>query len=1263
MSDEKILVQQRSTPLVRQSDYVEPAESPKRGRPRLHQDSGGQAKKSNGNGNGHTDLHGANAKLLKNPTHIRVDPTPMETGTVLEGVSQKVFLDRYSLKDEKGNPIEKYPEQMWRRLAVAGSRIETPEKQKEWEDKFYSCLEGFKFVPGGRILSGAGTGYDVTYYNCYVLPSPQDSRWGIMHNLSEMIDIMARGGGVGVNLSSLRPRGSRVRKINGFSSGPINWAELYSVATHDVIQQGGTRRGALMLMLWDWHPDVEEFITVKKDLSRINGANLSVCVSDSFMEAVKTDSDWDLVFPDLDDPEYDQKWDGILDSWIKLGKRVIKHKTIKARALWDLICEAAWASAEPGLVFMERYNKEHSNAYFNTINCVNPCVTADTLVTTDRGMIPMGRLYERGKPFMAVLDGKQYLSSPPFKTGVKPVYRLITKEGYELRLTGDHKVYTEDGKVEAGKLKKGEKILLTNGGAFGIQGTLEEGRVWGWLVGDGSVKKEDATLFFYGEEKQELAPQFANTVQAMVSGEGLTMRSYTTNPIYVEKEDKAFVESRRLHRLAERLGFTYGNKHFVPDEVLSGSEGYQRGFLQGIFSSDGHVAGTPEKGVSVRLTSISRDLLIGVQRLLINFGIVSKIYYNRRVEQERMLPDGKGGKRLYNTKAQHDLIISGQGVTKFAAVVGFLQEAKQEKLRSSLALYTKGPYSNLFTATFDRLEEDGVEEVFDITVNEVHRFVANGLVISNCGEEGLPAYGVCNLGSLNLSAFVNENGELDYDSLAEHARVAVRFNDNIIDGDIYIFDGIRKTQLEGERRVGVGTMGLGDALIKMKIRYGSEESLPVIERIYKTIRDAAFGASSDYAQEKGAFMKFDSEKYMQGKFIQRLPQDLQDKIRRQGVRNSVILMQAPTGSTSLMCGVTSGIEPVYEFSFTRRDRLGEHKIYHPLYQEWLALHPGEEVPSYFVSANDLTPEEHIKVQAAVQKYVDASISKTVNAPNSHTIDDVKKLYTLAYELGLKGIAYMRDGSREGVLSREESKVPKVPEVSNVTEPTQQPLVAAQPALPGTGQYPALLPRPVVLKGATYHIATPVGNAFITINEDQAGNPQELFITVGKAGSDVGALAEGLGRVISIMLRSTSYSSPIDKISKITDQLRGIGGRRSVGFGENRVLSLPDAVAIALSRHYGLRGLKNADPTISSNGALRAETPFSGDTTLQAGAVKTAHNPDLSLAPALPATSSTHTVRSGPPASTHADICPECGVAALVHEEGCSKCYACGHAEC
>ncbi|PIX68985.1 ribonucleoside-diphosphate reductase, adenosylcobalamin-dependent, partial [Candidatus Roizmanbacteria bacterium CG_4_10_14_3_um_filter_39_13] len=292
----------------------------------------------------------------------------------LTGISEKVFLDRYSLKDKNGKPTERKPDDMWKRIAKAvAAQEKTPEGKKKWEKEFNDAMKDFKYVPGGRILAGAGTGYDVTFYNCFVIPSPKDARGGILETLKQMVEIMARGGGVGINLSSLRPRGSRVKKVNGFSSGPINWAELFSVATKDIIQQGGTRRGALMLMLWDWHPDIEEFITVKQDLKRINGANLSVCVSDSLMDAVEKDADWDLVFPDTTDPEYDEKWDGDIFAWKALGKKVQVRKTVKARFIWNLIAEAAWKSAEPGLVFMERYNKWHNNWYWNRINCVNPC--------------------------------------------------------------------------------------------------------------------------------------------------------------------------------------------------------------------------------------------------------------------------------------------------------------------------------------------------------------------------------------------------------------------------------------------------------------------------------------------------------------------------------------------------------------------------------------------------------------------------------------------------------------------------------------------------------------------------------------------------------------------------------------------------------------------------------------------------------------------------------------------------------------------------
>jgi len=299
---------------------------------------------------------------------------PLSSGTKLEGVREKLFRDRYSMKDESGNPLENFIEQAWLRVGWAMAQVEKTEGlRKEWEDKFNWAMTDFKFLPAGRFLTSAGTGSDATMINCFVIPSPKDSRKGIIATLEQMTEISARGGGVGFNLSSLRPRGSYVRKVNGTSSGAVSWANLYSVAAHDIIQQGGTRRGALMIMLWDWHPDIEEFITVKKDSQKILGANLSVCVSDAFMEAVKKDGDWQLKFPDTDNENYNKVWNGDIKEWEAKGLPVKVYKTIKARELWDLICVAAWESAEPGVVFLDRYNAMNNTWYFEKNIATNPC--------------------------------------------------------------------------------------------------------------------------------------------------------------------------------------------------------------------------------------------------------------------------------------------------------------------------------------------------------------------------------------------------------------------------------------------------------------------------------------------------------------------------------------------------------------------------------------------------------------------------------------------------------------------------------------------------------------------------------------------------------------------------------------------------------------------------------------------------------------------------------------------------------------------------
>jgi ribonucleoside-diphosphate reductase alpha chain len=411
----------------------------------------------------------------------------------------------------------------------------------------------------------------------------------------------------------------------------------------------------------------------------------------------------------------------------------------------------------------------------------------------------------------------------------------------------------------------------------------------------------------------------------------------------------------------------------------------------------------------------------------------------------------------------------------------------------------------------------------------------------------------------------------------------------------------------------------------MQVRYGSDESLEIIERIYQTVRDAAYDMSCEIAAEKGSFPSFDKTKYLQGKFIQRLPQSIQTKIGQRGIRNAVILTQAPTGTTSLLAGVSSGIEPVYDFAMLRRDRTGEHVLYHPLYEQWLATHPGEAIPDWFVKAADLTPEEHVRVQALIQQYTDASISKTVNAPNSHTVTDVDTLYRLAYELGCKGVTYYRDGSRDAVLL-------------HLDETKDKGVKGKEEAAPvAVDEVPQLRPRPHVLTGATYRAPTPVGTAFVTINTAPNGDICEVFITVGRAGSDIAADAEALGRLISLAFRIPSDLSARSIAEAVIDQLAGIGGSNSLGFGNARVRSLADAVAKVLAEHVGLAGTSRSNPLQVSLVDLGG-MPSEGETTNGNG-------------------------HSTLPVRTTGDFCPGCGQIALVYEEGCRKCYVCGFSSC
>ena len=348
----------------------------------------------------------------------------------------------------------------------------------------------------------------------------------------------------------------------------------------------------------------------------------------------------------------------------------------------------------------------------------------------------------------------------------------------------------------------------------------------------------------------------------------------------------------------------------------------------------------------------------------------------------------------------------------------------------------------------------------------------------------------------------------------------------------------------------------------------------------------------------------------------------------------------------MVAGVTSGIEPVYEFTFIRKDRTGTHTMYHPLCEEWKKAHSASsglkpDRPDYFVSANDLTPLEHTKVQAIAQKYIDSSISKTVNAPNNHTVDDVKTLYMAAYDLGLKGVTYMRDGSREGVLSRVNDKRNELSKEENGFVAQKNPVVSK-------------LPRPLHLEGVTYQIETPVGKTFITINHNEYKEPFEVFITIGKSGSDVAAMADALGRMVSLNLRLAGGLSPKERIRQVVAQLVGIGGARSVGFGKDKVRSLPDAVAKILAMHYGFAINGRVEDKKGGNGVSK-----NGESQTQ---VKLGDNEDVVKMQQLGIMGEDRGVFAESGTSLY-DICPECGGGSLAYEEGCRKCYSCGYAEC
>lgn len=702
---------------------------------------------------------------------VKVDP---EFLSVLDEEEASTGIVRRSL-DVIEKPLELFYEQIAKRNASGLSNVEvTEENQQKWFKEFSDELSSMNFIPAGRVLYGAGADTDVTYFNCYVMPYIRDSREGISDHRKQVMEIMSRGGGVGTNGSTLRPRNTLARGVNGKSSGSVSWLDDIAKLTH-LVEQGGSRRGAQMIMLVDSHPDIIEFIISKMQNSRI----LRYLIENTEDEQIKRLAKEKLKFTPLTETEYD------------LYQSVVNYQSMPGMGGFT---EAAVMEAKSKLRTGGTYNVH--NPEFLTGANISVCIT---------------------KEFMEAVENDDL---------------------YELRF-----------------------------------------------------------------------PDVEN---------------------YTQEEMKDYNE--KWHEV-------------------------------------GDVRKWEEMGYGIR------------------------VY--RRIK----------AKELWN-------------------------------LINVCATYSAEP--GIFF----------IDNANDMTNAKAY---GDQVVATNpCGEQPLAPYSVCNLAAVNLAEMVDKDTKsVNYDKLMQTVRTGVRMQDNVIDATPYFLEENKKQAL-GERRVGLGVMGLHDMLIYCEIPYGSKEGNALVDKVFEVIATTAYRASIELAKEKGSFpfLEGDSEEetaslrnaFINTGYMKKMPQDIREGVLEHGIRNSHLLTVAPTGSTGTMVGVSTGLEPYFSFSYFRSGRLGKFiEVKADIVQEYLDRNPDadpDNLPEFFVTAMDLSPEAHADTQCVIQRWVDSSISKTVNAPKGYTVNQVESVYQRLYNGGAKGGTVYVDGSRDTqvlTLKAEENLVGEQTELFTDTE--------------------------------------------------------------------------------------------------------------------------------------------------------------------------------------------------------------------------------------
>ncbi len=938
---------------------------------------------------------------------------------------------------------------------------------------------------------------------CFIL-SVEDKMDSILNWYTEEGIIFKGGSGAGVNLSRIRSS-HELLKGGGTASGPVSFMRGADASAGTIKSGGKTRRAAKMVILDADHPDVEDFIWCKAieerkarvlrdagfdmDLdgadshsTQYQNANNSVRVTDEFMEAVIDGRDWNLT----------ARTDGSV------------IRTVPARDLFRQIAHSAWECADPGLQYDTTINRWHTAPVTGRINGSNPCFPASAKVHTDKGLIPFRELLERansGESFGIYTHDatnpdepsqEMVITSPEafMITGYNDIVKLRLDNGVELRCTPSHKIFTANrGYVEARKLVFDDEVKLLDLEAPAVEADLglpvssdpedywtngdhalplrfpdmwseEFAHYLGWLVGDGSTSGTTvASIYGSQEDRDEILPRHAELLDWVNCERPIKLSEQANGTAQLRLARRAFKQ------FIEALGVksVKGPEKTVPWSIEQAPAEMVAAFLRGLYDADGCVVDSSQRYVG--LGSSSPDLLKGVQTLLSTFGIMSHLYQTKRAEKEGSFTytNKAGETKRYGNAAAYDLRITSASIVRFAQHIGFTLSRKAALLRSLVVEAPRAPYSARTTAHLLERTNDGVELTYNLSEPRNHSYVVDGVVVRNCSEYVHLDNSACNLASMNLLTFLDENDEFDVDGFK--AGVAVMFTGQ----EIIVGNADYPTEKIGEttrafRELGIGYANLGALLMAQGLPYDSDAGRAWAAAITALLTGHAYATSAKTAARMGPFAGYHENAEpmlnvlrMHQAEAARIDEDVVppellsaaqeswdravDLAEAYGVRNSQASVLAPTGTIGLLMDCdTTGVEP--DLGLVKTKKLvggGTMSIVNQTIPRALAklgygVEQAEDIVRYInenmsiLGAPHVAPEHlpvfacsmgdntihytgHIRMMGAVQPFISGAISKTVNMPEDVTVEDVEQLHIDAWRLGIKAVAIYRDNCK------------------------------------------------------------------------------------------------------------------------------------------------------------------------------------------------------------------------------------------------------------